>query len=171
MMRRSLLIALLAVAVTACGFRPLYAPLQNDDGTSALDQVWISTIEGTSGVILRNYLLDGFYQNGYPQDARYILNVSVQEFVRDVDVQKNDTTTRVQLVVRAIYDLRDRVSNQSIADGEFRAVSGYNVLLSQYTTVVSQADARDRALRDVADKLQTRVALVLSGLAGGGTAP
>jgi LPS-assembly lipoprotein len=172
MMRRLLGLLLVALSLSSCGFRPLYAPLQNDDGTSVLDTVWISTISGSSGVILRNYLLDGFYQNGYPQTARYLLNIAVQEFSRDVDVQKNDTTTRVQFVARAVYELQDRITKTVVDHGEVRAVSGYNVLLSQYTTVVSQSDARDRALRDIADKIQTRTALVLSEqMDNNGTAP
>ncbi|HEY1096242.1 MAG TPA: LPS assembly lipoprotein LptE [Alphaproteobacteria bacterium] len=153
--------------ISACGFRPLYTTVGNANGTSVLDNVWIDTITSSNGVILRNYLLDSFYSDGYPEQARYMLKTSLKEYVRDVDVQKNDTTTRVQLVVLATYELRDRTTETVIERNQVRAVSGYNILLSNYTTLVSQNDARDRALRDIADKIQTRVALILSENTGG----
>ena len=157
-----ILIALAPWMISACGFRPLYAPTEQADGRDLLDQVWIATIQGQNGVILRNYLLDGFYHHGYPQTARYELTVNLAEFVRDVDVQKNDTTTRAQYVMVATYQIKDRSTQQVIDTGQARSVAGYNILLSQYTTLVSQNDAKNRTLRDLADKLQTRTALVLS---------
>lgn len=163
-MRRSLrlLVLALTLAVAACGFRPLYAPLKLADGSSLLDQVWIDTISGSSGIILRNYLLDSFYRNGYPERARYMLHIDLSETIRDVDVQKNDTTTRAQYVIIASYTIKDRAANTVIDSGQFRSVSGYNILLSQYTTLVSQSDAKDRALKDLAEKIQMRTALVLT---------
>lgn len=163
-MRRTVRVLILAVAlvVTACGFRPLYAPLKQADGSSLFDQVWIDTIPGSSGIILRNYLLDSFYRNGYPDSARYMLQITLNETVRDVDVQKNDTTTRAQYVIVAGYTIRDRAADAIIDSGQFRSVSGYNILLSQYTTLVSQNDARDRGLKDLAEKIQMRTALVLT---------
>ena len=164
-MRRILPLMLVCACLgmlTACGFRPLYAPAQDVSGRNLLDQVWIETIQGANGVILRNYLLDGFYREGYPDAPRYVLNIGLREFGRDVDVQKDDTTTRAQSVQLADYTLRDRVTNTVIDQGQFRSVSGYNILLSQYTTLVTQNDARDRALKEMADKIQTRIALVLS---------
>ena len=157
-----LCVLVLALSLTACGFRPLYARTEQADGSALLDQVWIDTIQGANGVILRNYLIDGFYRHGYPQTARYILSINVVEYGRDVDVQKNDTTTRAQYVMLASYEIKDRTTEQAIDRGQVRSVSGYNILLSQYTTLVSQKDAKDRALKELADKLQTRTALVLS---------
>lgn len=157
-----ILACVVLLSLAGCGFRPLYAPVLQQNGASVLDDVWIETIRDANGVVLRNYLIDGFYNNGYPDRARYVLSVNLEEYGRDVDVQKNDTTTRAQFVILAKYKLHDRVTNQTIDDSQARAVSGYNILLSQYTTLVSQNDARDRALREIADKIQTRVALVLS---------
>ena len=150
------------LSLAACGFHPLYAPAVQADGSSLLDQVWIDTIPGSNGIILRNYLLDGFYSNGYPDHAPYLLHIDIAEYVRDVDIQKNDTTTRAQFVILATYYIRDRATSQIIDSGQMRAISGYNILLSQYTTLVSQNDARDRALRDLADKIQTRTTLVMT---------
>ena len=157
-----ILACLMLLGLGACGFRPLYAPLDQVEGSSLLEDVWIETVYGSSGVILRNYLIDGFYRHGYPPQARYILTVGLSEYARDVDIQKNDTTTRAQLVMLANYQLRDRTTQKVIDTGQIRSVSGYNILLSQYTTLVSQNDAKDRALKELADKIQTRMALVLS---------
>jgi LPS-assembly lipoprotein len=167
----SILVIAASLGVAACGFRPLYAPIQYADGTSALDNVWIETIADENGMILRNYLLDSFYSDGYPETARYNLKITLHEFVRNADIQKNDTTTRAQLVMLANYTLQDRVTQQVLETQQVRSIVGYNILLSSYTTMVSRKDARDRGLRDIAEKIQTRVALILSDQQTGSAAP
>jgi hypothetical protein len=163
--RKMCYVALCSALLASCGFRPLYAPIQYADGTSALDDVWIETIPNENGIILRNYLLDSFYSNGYPERARYNLKITLWESVRNADIQRNDTTTRVQLVVLANYTLQDRVTNQVIESKQIRSLVNYNILLSNYTTLVTHKDARDRGLRDIADKIQTRISMVLGDLA------
>lgn len=167
----SVLVIAASLGVAACGFRPLYAPIQYADGTSALDNVWIETIADENGMILRNHLLDSFYSDGYPETARYNLKITLREFVRNADIQKNDTTTRAQLVMLANYTLQDRVTQQVLETQQVRSIVGYNILLSSYTTIVSRKDARDRGLRDIAEKIQTRVALILSDQQTGSAVP
>lgn len=163
MMRIGGMVVIIAsLCVNACGFRPLYAPIQYADGSSALDDVWVETIANENGIILRNYLLDGFYSGGYPERARYNLKIKVTEYVRNADIQRNDTTTRAQLVMLADYTLQDRTTQQIIESKQVRSLVNYNILLSSYTTLVTRKDARDRALRDIADKIQTRIAVILS---------
>jgi LPS-assembly lipoprotein len=155
-------VIVLCLMIAACGFRPLYQNTNTlSGGTSALDTVNIDLIANAPGMALRNALIDRFYNNGYPSDPRYDLSISLEETSRDLAIRKDDTATRAQLVMRMAYRLKDRVSQQVVDQGEMRSVSSYNVLASQYTTVVTQADARDAAIRDLADKLTLRTAVVL----------
>jgi LPS-assembly lipoprotein len=155
-------IALITLFLAACGFHPLY---QNTNtlagGTSILDTVWIDIIPDANGVYLRNALIDRFYHNGMPADPKYQLHVTITEDSRNLAIKKNDTTSRAQLVIRASYTLKDRATDRILETAETRAVSSYNVLNSQYTTLVTQGEARNAALTELADKLTTRTAVLL----------
>lgn len=156
-----MLIACLCVA--ACGFRPLYQGTDTfSGGTSVLDRISIDEkTGGASGLMLENALIDRFYNNGYPENTPYVLNVSIVENYRNIVIQKNSTTTRAQLVERAVYELKNKETNEVVDSGTIRAVSSYNILSSQYTTLVTQNQAREMAIKELADKLTMRMAVVL----------
>lgn len=156
------LVASLAL-LNGCGFRPLYGNANTLAGSAtSLDQIIIEdTPGGASELNIKNALIDRFYHHGYPENAPYSLRVALQESARSIVIEKNDTTTRTQLVMSAAYTLINRSTRQVIDKGVIRAVSSYNILPSQYTTLVTQADARDMAIRELADKLTLRMAVVM----------
>lgn len=150
------------LCLAACGFRPVYGTGTTiGGGDTVLDQVSISSIAGPTGLMLKNALIDRFYHNGYPDEPRYVLKVTLQETARSIVIQKNDTTTRTQYVVRALYTLQDKATGKLADQGDIRAVSSYNILQSQYTTVVTQNQARELSVRDLANKIALRLAVVL----------
>lgn len=157
------LVLLLCLCVSACGFRPLY---QNTStlagGRTVLDNIGIVSPNNTYTVqAVQNALIDRFYHQGTPQQTRYALSFQIIENTRNLVIQRNDTSTRAQLVSSANYQLTDTESKKVIDQGTIRAVSSYNILPSQYATLVSQNDARDRNVRELADKITTRMAVVL----------
>jgi LPS-assembly lipoprotein len=157
----------LALFVAACGFRPLYQNTNTLTGQlTSLDQITIDQIApgGQSAQALKNALIDRFYHQGYPQNAPYVLKIAIQETGRNIVIEKNDTTTRQQLVITANYDLTDRRTRKSIEHGIIRAVGAFDVLESQYTTLVTENSARDAAIKELADKIQLRLAVVLDKL-------
>lgn len=159
--RMVIFVALLSgLALSACGFQPLYG--EKSTANAVLDNIWIETIDNASGVTLRNELIDRFYRNGYPQNPAYILSIRLTEGYRDLDIREDDTTTRAQLIQRASYQLKNRDSNAVLFEETARAVNSYNILASQLTTTVAAQEARERGLRDIADKIQNRLAIYLS---------
>lgn len=174
--------ALLCVAVAACGFRPLY---QNTDTLSGdgsrFDLIEIAEIKGIESNVstnamnivnntnsvnafnLRNALIDRFYHNGYPQNPLYVLQIATQETRRDIVIERDDTKSRAQIVILAHYKLLDKGTRAVVDQGSIRSSSSYNILLSEYTTSVTREHARDMTLRDLADKITLRMAVVLEG--------
>lgn len=146
----------------ACGFRPLY---QNTNtltgGVSALNDIWIATIPDASGLELRNALVDRFYHRGIPEDPHYHLKIVLRERARDLVIEKNSVTTRSQLVITADYKLIETATGRTIESGSQRAASSYNNLSSQYTTVVTQNQARHQVLSELSDKITMRMAVVM----------
>lgn len=157
---RYFLILLSVLFLASCGFQPLYG--QNSTAEAVLDNIWIETINDADGVTLRNALIDRFYRQGYPVNPSYTLSVDLDESNRDLDIRKNDTTTRAQLILRATYQLKDRETGRVLFTETARAVNSYNILANQFTTTVTQQEARDRSLKDLADKIQNRLAIYLS---------
>jgi LPS-assembly lipoprotein len=154
---------LISLLVSGCGFQPLYSQTNTLAGNaSVLDHVWIEQIPDADGLELRNALIDRFYHHGSPNDPRYILKVRLILSTRDLAIRKNDTTTRAQLVFRADYQLVDTETRQIIDSGNTRAIGSYNILSSQYTTLVTQNAARVQALQELADKLTLRLGIVLT---------
>ena len=148
--------------VSACGFTPLYSNTNTlSGGRSSLDNVWVETIADADGLALRNNLIDRFYHNGTPEDPTYTLRIVLTRDVRDLAIQKDATTTRSQIVFRADYTLLRQDTRQTIDSGSVRAIGSYNILSSQYTTLVTENAAREQALQEMADKIALRLSVVV----------
>jgi len=160
--RKIFLILTSLVVLSSCGFRPLYGNTNTLAGsTTSLDQIMLEDMPGATGLNMKNALIDRFYHHGYPENPLYALRVNLQESGRSIVIEKNDTTTRTQLVMSATYDLIDRRTRKSVDHGTIRAVSSFNNLPSQYTTIATQSDAREMTIRELADKLTLRMGVVL----------
>ncbi len=154
----------LCLAISACGFTPLYYHTNTPAGAaSVLDDVWIDTIPDAEGLELRNALVDRFYHHGTPDNPAYVLHITLTQNARDLAIKKDATTTRAQLVFRADYTLLRRDTRAVVDSGSTRAIGSYNILSSQYTTIVTQSAARTQALQELADKLALRTGVVLQG--------
>ena len=157
-----LLFAALA-PLAGCGFAPMYGSGAGSTGVSApqgLDKVEIALIPDQSGVYLRNILIDHFYQNGYPSAPTHILSVTrIQELKSDLDITVDSEATRKQIKITGILHLTDRATGQVVLSRELKAFTSYNVLGSQFTTRVSENDAREAALTDLARQIETQTAL------------
>jgi LPS-assembly lipoprotein len=156
---RFVALILVAFALVGCGFTPLHSAHTNSD--TSLNRVWIDTLPNSDGLMLRNALIDRFYTNGMPDQTPYILQIELTQLQRDLVIDKDSTTTRAQLVYRADYHLIDRTTRQSVDSGSMRAIGSYNILSSQYTTLVTENAAREQALQELADKLTLRMGVVL----------
>jgi LPS-assembly lipoprotein len=154
----------LLLLITACGFTPMYgSQTGTQSGLSAaqgLDQVSIDIIPNASGVALRNHLIDRFYAGGYPASPRYRLAISpIGERIVNFDITAEDETTSRQVQLSTDIALRDEQTGDIVLKRRVQAYASYNVIGSQFTTRVSEADAREAALRDMAQQIETQIAL------------
>jgi len=153
----------LTIILTACGFSPMYGSGAGSSGFSAtagLDKIDIALIPDESGVYLRNILIDDFYQNGYPSAPTHRLEISkIMESEHDLDITQQSEATRKQVRLMARMTLRDLSTSKPVLDRSFTALTSYNVLGSQFTTRVSENDAREAALADLARQIENQVAL------------
>jgi LPS-assembly lipoprotein len=153
----------LATLLAGCGFEPLYGRHETDTTTSAyLAQVRVAPIANRTGQMLYNRLRDRLDPGGKPTEPRYVLEITVEEQGEDLLLEPNNTTSRTLLSLIAHYQLRDIQSGATTLKGQSRASISYDILSSQYATIVSEQDVRDRATKELSDDISTRLALYFS---------
>jgi len=160
-------LVLLAVAVSGCGFQPLYG--RNDAGQRTQDllaTVRIQPLPDRVGQQLHNLLRDRLNPLGQPRKPSYTLQVQISETLEELGVRKDETATRSNLTVFADFELSDAASGKVVFEGRSRSINSYNILESQFATLFSESDARNRALREISDEISNRLAVYFARIAG-----
>ena len=153
----------LVLMLSACGFQPLYG--EHASGANASDQlaaIRIEPIPNRSGQILYNALRDDLNPLGSPASPDYRLNVKLDESTEGLALRSDETATRVNLTMTAVFALYSGNGKAPVFKGQVRTTTAYNVLDSPYATLTSEEDARGRALTDVAREIRTRLAVFLT---------
>ena len=148
-----------ALALPACGFRPLYGGGTEAGPGRLLGQVRIEEDRGELSFRLRESLIAKFRPAA--PSAPLILNIEPRVARDGLLIEDDDEITRYNLTLSVAYALR-RVgaptTDPALASGEARTVAAFNATASQYATLVSEREVRARAADDVADKIARRIA-------------
>lgn len=156
---------LLAVAplagLAACGFQPLYGRkgTQNSSAAAEMAAVRVDPLRDRVGQQLHNFLRDRLNPDGQPVSPSYRLTVALVETTTELGVQRDETASRANLRLDADFALLDSAGEQQLFRGRSSSTTSYDILRNPFATTVSEEDARERALREVADDIQTRLAL------------
>ncbi len=155
-------------AISACGFRPLYAPPAEDASGErvyafdALKTVDVGQIPDRNGQYLRNKLVRLLHPGGRAQKMEYVLQISFSEGRTDLDVQQSAIATRANLTVKVRYDLLSIDSASTIGGGNVSATGGFNIFDSEFQTLIAEQGARERALESAAEQIRIRIATLLN---------
>jgi LPS-assembly lipoprotein len=147
---------ILPLALSACGFRPLYGSYGADPGGQRVfASIYVAPIElERAGYELRNSLIDILEASGEPQNAIYQLNVKLKENSEGIALNSTGSTTRYNYTLTAQYELIDARKGVVMISGDESTLSAYNVVTSPYATLVAQHDAQKRAATDIAERLR-----------------
>jgi LPS-assembly lipoprotein len=155
---RTLAISLLLAGVVAgCGFRPLYKQTGNTDTVREFSQISIAQPEDRPSQQLRNFLLDSLTPYGQPDRPLYRLEYQLTETVGSVFVTRTEEITRNNLQLSASVYLRDYQTGAILTSISATSQASYNVTLADYANLVSEKNARERALRDTAEQIRLRL--------------
>ncbi len=158
---RLLGIAVLALSLAACGFRPLYGRYGANPGAQRIfSSVYVEPIAlENAGYALRNSLIDLLEARAAPAGATYRLAVTLKEqregavLQNEVIAGTNETSvTRYNYTLEASFVLTD-AKGTLVTKGEEATLSAYNVVTSPYATQMAQQDARQRAANDIAQRI------------------
>jgi LPS-assembly lipoprotein len=148
--------------LTACGFTPLYGKggAQGAGVQEKFQQVQIANIPDRPGQILRNNLVDRLYHDGAPAAPRYMLSVAgIQQKSTALDITPDSSSTRSELRLLTTLNLKEISTGKILMTRDLLAVASYDVLGNEYTTLVTQESVRENALNDLAQQIETQLAL------------
>ncbi len=159
--RRKFFLPAALLALSGCGFRPLYAGRDRGELNVDLAAIKVSTIPNRIGQLMAISLRDGLNPTGTKVQQRYTLNVQLSEYRVDVGYRSDGTTSRSQITMTANFSLLAVNSEikEPLLTGTSRAVSAFDVEVDDYATTVAQHSAEERSLNQLSDDIQIRLAI------------
>jgi LPS-assembly lipoprotein len=158
-----LVVFVFAAALAGCGFKPMYS---NDQGGGevgvGLGQVKIAAPTNRTAQIVHNELLL-LLEIGGRQDKKYRLVNKFDERLISLAIQLDDSVTRKNLILRYDFSLIENISGKQVFRGAGRSYAAYNLVQSDYANLIAEKDARERAAKEVAYQIRTRLATYFSG--------
>ncbi len=153
-----LLPVLFMIAVTACGFEPLYAK-RSQGPTTELQAVRVDIIPDRAGQILRNELQLLFNPRGTRTPELYGLHVDLDARRSEVAIRRDETETRVEIATTAEYVLTALDDRRVLTRGRARSVNAYDVVGSDFANAVAEQEALEKNLNQLAQSIQSRLAV------------
>jgi LPS-assembly lipoprotein len=158
---------LVVLLLGACGFRSLYGTDATGDAPGELATIKVNPIADRLGQQLRNNLLDLLNPRGRPADPRYLLTVHLAPSTQRLAIEKDAFATRANLQLLARFSLQDPDSREVVLSGKSLVVSSYNILDSEFATLMAEKDANARAAREIAHDIRSRLAAFFVRQGGG----
>ena len=173
---RRVVVAALLLALTACGFHPLYGRQENSPGVQPqLQDITLGRVlaapnsnafvgqnnageQQRTAQLLENDLLDQLTPLGKPLRPRYRLDIQLGESLQAIVVSAQNETTRDSLIIIANYTLVEARTGKAIHINSARAIASFDVLRADFGNVAAEHDARERLARQLSDEIRAELA-------------
>lgn len=154
-MKRSGVLAALALTLSGCGLHPLYSGGSSGTVASTLALVDVAPMEGKGGWLMANALRDRLHSGATP---RYRLEIRLDDQIIGLGVRRDDSVSRERRTLRARYQLVDLANGAVLLDAAAGSDAGIDVVNSEYATIAAENTAQERLSGIVADQIVARVA-------------
>ena len=156
---RSVATALAMLALAACGFEPLYGDKGGVETSADPATIKVDPIKDRVGQLLRNQLLDTLTPMGEPSKPVYRLIVEIVETKQELAVRKSELATRSNMLFTANYRLTRFGSEGPILSRSSSVSASYNLLNNDFANLSSEADARERGVRELSQDIARQLSL------------
>ncbi len=156
MMRVPLLLAV-ALALSACGLRPLYGGGSGSSVATTLRAVEVAPIDGQVGWLVHNKLMERLGPGGGP--PIYRLEIELDDNITGFGIRGDRAVTREKRTLRARYRLVNLSSGAVVLDATAGSDAGIDVVSSEYATVAAEQTAVERLSEVLADQIVARLGL------------
>ncbi len=146
----ALALGLTPLALSGCGFTPLYA---TQGLNQALGSIAVETPQTRTGYLLRESLNDSLAVRN-ASVPRYDLKITLKDQRYSIGLSSNDIASRYEISNQVAYTLTDRQTKDVVHKGNFIEATTYDAGQEQpYTGIVGQQDAQERAAKGIAQKI------------------
>ncbi|MGI4747471.1 MAG: hypothetical protein ACRYGI_01020 [Janthinobacterium lividum] len=150
---------MLPLAVSACGFHPLYGD-GNEAAVTKLPDIFVQNIPERSGQELRLALQQRLAGTSEAEPQGYVLAVNLSSSSESVGIHGDNTSERNRVVGRAHWSLSAVLpATTSVASGDVRTVDGYNIINEQYFAAsIANETTQQRVANNLADAITLQLA-------------
>lgn len=156
---RTVLVGML-IFLSSCGFQPIHSE-KSAASVAALANFDIALIGDRKGQMLRNELLKEMQPRGTTLNPRFSLSVTLAETLSNLAIRKDNAATRANLTLSATFSVTHRAEKDALFSGAVKSVNSFNILTSDYATLSARADARRRAVKQLALQIKERLSIWL----------
>jgi LPS-assembly lipoprotein len=174
-------LALGVLALSACGFTPLYVGQGDGNMTRQLESIRVTPVTDVSPDIYRDdYYRQGrssrlamLFQDGLSRqmrgggEAAYLLQVSLEQKIEGFGVRPDESFTRQRITLIARYELKSAIDGKLVYRGEAKSDGGVDRVRSEYATLVAERAAGERNASQLVREITAKLALALQGKLGG----
>jgi LPS-assembly lipoprotein len=155
MMRRAALTFVMMI-LPGCGLHPLYGGGASSSVSATLRTVEVGPIEGQSGWLVRNQLVDRLGESGKAAPA-YRLDVALNDNITSYGIRSDKAATRERVTLRARYQLVSLGTGMVVLDATAGSDAGIDIVSSEYATVAAEQTALEQLAEIVADQIVARL--------------
>ena len=150
--RRGMLALMGALALSACGFTPVFGPGGQAEGLRG--QIFVADPEDRKGFVFVSRMEDRL---GLPEAAPYLLDYTISVREDGVGITPERSTTRYNVLGRIDYTLTERATGTKLATGKVENFTGYSATGSIIGEISATEDAYERLMVILADQLVTEL--------------
>jgi LPS-assembly lipoprotein len=155
-----ILLLCLALALSACGLRPMYAGGGSGTAAASLRAIQVQSIPGKAGWLMHKALVERLGDND--GQAAYRLEVELDDDITGFGIRGDSAATRERRTLRARYRLVELATGAVVLDATAGSDAGIDVVSSQYATVAAEQTALERLSEVVADQMVGRLAMFVT---------
>src|SRR5438128_1763419 len=143
--RRTLLTVAALLALSGCGWAPLYADTDAGRASEELRAIRVDPISERIGQRLDMALRNSLNPTGEPSGARYRLRTTLTSYLSNLGIQSQGLATLGKLDIYATYYLVDLQSGNNLLVNSVHVVNTFDLNPNQYSTTVGEDDAAVRS--------------------------
>jgi LPS-assembly lipoprotein len=164
MPKRRLLLALplgMVVALSGCGWTPLYADRESGPADENLRAIKVDPIPERIGQKLAWALRESFNPTGVSTPQRYRLRTLLTTARADLGIQSTGLGSRGKFDATATFTLIDIKTGAALMATTSHVSESFDILANEYASVVAEDDARTRSVEELRRDMVTRLTLFL----------
>ena len=157
---------LLVLALTACGFTPLYAtkgsgilPSEDKEVIGETSKIYVEPIANRLGQIMRQNLIAQFSPRVTSEEEYSLTVVNRQTLYSEQGISKDSVPSRITIGYTADYTLKK--GDEVLLNDTAFAQSSYNILQSGYSTVTTKAAVERQIILQLSQNIALRVTAFL----------